>query len=327
MNNMQSIGSWIHFGLEEIKFLRSFNDLKILYKQKLPFLMPRLAGCVVRDTKVPLSLQLEPTNHCNLDCICCPRKTMKREKGYMDFSLFQEIIDEAAAIGVRRVHLYLHGESFLHPQIVEMIAYIKSKDMGITMATNGMLLNKGCFKGILQSGVNSADYILFSILGHSKEVHEGIMKGVNHDKVLENLFSFLELRKRIKVNGPIIETVFYRMPENQEEESSFFNDWRGIVDHVHPISEISKQFVDSSKNLNAVPFRTKTCRNLWERMTIFWNGVVTRCIADLHGDYAVGDLKEKSIAQIWNCDELSAIRKLHKEKKFSNIALCSTCDW
>jgi len=62
-------------------------------------------------------------------------------------------------------------------------------------------------------------------------------------------------------------------------------------------------------------------------MTIFWNGVVTRCIADLHGDYAVGDLKEKSIAQIWNCDELSAIRKLHKEKKFSNIALCSTCDW
>ncbi len=324
---MPSIGSWIRFGLEEIKFLKSFKDLRIFYEQKLPFLVPRVARNGLREARVPLSLQLEPTNHCNLDCICCSRKTMKRRKGYMDFSLFQKIIDDAALIGVRRIHLYLHGESLLHPQIVRMISYIKSKGMGITLATNGMLLDREKTEAILQSGVNSADYIQFSILGHSKAVHERIMKGVNHEGVLESLFGFLRVRKRIKANGPIIETVFYRMPENQEEESAFVNNWSGIVDHVHPVGEISKQFASSKGNANSTPVRTKTCHNLWERMTVFWNGDVTRCIADLDGNYRVGSLKEKSITQIWNCDELSAIRRLHKKKQFTNLALCSNCDW
>lgn len=324
---MPTIASWLRFGLEEIKFLKSFTDLKIFYEQKLPFLMPRLTSCVMRQTKVPPSLQLEPTNHCNLDCICCSRKTMKREKGYMDFSLFQKIIDEAAVIGVRRVHLYLHGEPMLHPRAVDMITYIKASGLGITMPTNGMLFTEDKILKLLGSGLNSSDYIIFSILGHSKEVHEKIMRGVNSEKVRTNLRIFLQLRRQHKVNGPIIEAVFYRMPENAHEATEFEKYWRGIVDHVHPVAEISRQFADYSLDNASIPRRNKTCKNLWERMTIFWNGDVTTCIADLDAKYIAGNLKKDTIRTLWNSEILLNFRQLHKDGAFRQLDLCASCDW
>ena len=194
---------WLRYGLEEIKFIRSFNDLRN-FTQKLLHLKSRLSGNPVRDTNVPLSLQIEPTNHCNINCICCPRERMERATGYMDFGLFRKIIDDASEIGVKRVHLYLHGEPLLHPRIVNMIGYIKSGGLRITIATNGMLMNKEKIEGILHSGVNSGDHFMFSILGYSKVVHEGIMRGVNHEKVKKNLLYCLEMRKLYKLNGPII---------------------------------------------------------------------------------------------------------------------------
>ena len=178
-------GTMIRRGLEELKFLKSPNDLKFFYA-KLSYLLPRVIGTFARHTNVPPSLQIEPTNHCNLNCICCPTLASTREKGYMDFDLFRRIIDDASQIGVKRVHLYLHGESLLHPKIVDMIGYVKSKAIGFHLTTNGTLFNKQKIEAILRSGVNSADHIIFSILGYSKKVHEKTMKGVDHDKVLEN---------------------------------------------------------------------------------------------------------------------------------------------
>ena len=88
---------WFRYGLEELKFIKSFNDLKIFYKQKLPFFLMRIAYHynLIGYSKVPPSLQLEPTNNCNLNCICCgPREKMKREKDFMNFNFFQKIMGE-----------------------------------------------------------------------------------------------------------------------------------------------------------------------------------------------------------------------------------------
>ena len=78
---------WIRYGVDEIKFLKSFDDLKLFYDQKLPFLIPRLTVNPVRNTDVPLSLQLEPTNYCNLRCISCSGSRSSRKRGFMDSGL------------------------------------------------------------------------------------------------------------------------------------------------------------------------------------------------------------------------------------------------
>lgn len=317
----------LKFGLEELKFLRSLKDLKIFYSQKLPFIMPKFTDNAVKDTEIPPSLQIEPTNHCNLSCICCSREKMKRDKGYMDLDLFRKIIDEASGIGVKRVHLYLHGEPLLHPRVVEMIKHLKTKGLGITIATNGMLLDRKKSELMLLSGMDSADYLTFSILGYSKEVHEKIMRGASHYQVVKNLLDFLELRRNHRINGPIIETVFYEMRENEHEKDQFNKRWQGVVDHVRINGRISEQFSSRYDKKTSISIRNKACRNLWQRMTVFWNGDVTLCIADLDGLYSLGNLREKSIHEIWNTRALQAIRQLHKDGKFSDLPLCAHCDW
>jgi radical SAM protein with 4Fe4S-binding SPASM domain len=317
---------WLRFIGEEIRFLKSFRDARNLYG-KLPYLVPRLTGRSFRTGIVPLSLQIEPTNLCNIGCICCSRNRMQREKGFMDFGLFQKIVDDAARSGIKRIHLYLHGEPLLHPRIMDMIGYIKTKGIGIQMATNGMLFDRHNADALLRSGVDSSDHIIFSVMGDSKKVHEEIMKGVDHDKVIGNILALLALRKTRGVNGPVIETIMYLMPENRNEKAAFLRRWRGTVDHVRQIGSISGQFAQYKSGENMAPVRNRTCKNLWERMTVYWNGDVTLCIADLDGDQVMGNLRDMSVREVWNCEKMSYLKKMHEEKRFQELPLCSTCDW
>jgi radical SAM protein with 4Fe4S-binding SPASM domain len=309
--------------LEEIKFLKSFKDVKY-FIQKAAFVLPRLTGTVDRWTDVPPSIQIEPTLFCNINCITCCRSKITRSAGNMDFALFRKIIDDASQIGVKRVLLFVFGEPLMHPKIVDMIQYVKSKDMAFHLTTNGVLLNNAMGEAILRSGVTSADYITFSILGFSEEVHEKIMKGVKHDVVVKNVHDFIENRKRLGINGPVVETVFYSIPENDHELVLFLDYWSKIVDHAIDGGKAAESFIDPG--LPVIP-RTKRCTQLWERMAILWNGDVAICGEDMDGDWIVGNLRDQSIQEVWLGEPLIKIKKLHKEGQFNKISICKFCDW
>lgn len=311
--------------MNALKSIRSYNDLKLFF-QKIIHQIARGKSHLYNYYEVPPILQIEPTNYCNCNCICCSTSRTSREKGYMDFNLFQKIIDDAVKIGVKGIHLFLHGEPLLHLKFVDMVKYIKYKNLDITVHTNGMLLNKEKIKAILRSGVNRNDQFRFSILGYSKENHERIMRGINHEKVLKNIFDFLELREKSKTDGPIIEVEFYLMPENKQEEKQFVKYWQKKVDGVR-VNNISKSFLEYKNREKTTPFRKITCFDLWERMTIYWNGDVTMCDSDIDGDYIIGNLEGESIKEIWNSKKLLSIKKLHEEKQFQKIPLCSKCDF
>jgi len=309
---------------EELKFVRSFDDLKAFYR-KMMFFMPRMIGTLGRFEKVPPDLEIEPTNYCNLNCICCPASRSTRKKGFMDFALFQKIIDDASQIGVKRVHLYLHGESLLHPQIVEMISYTKSKDLALNLTTNGMRLDREMGESILRSGVNSTDYVTFSVLGFSRHVYEKIMRRGNHDRAVNNIREFVKLRDELGVNGPVISTVFFIMPENEHEAEQYLRYWRGIVDHAR-LCRISESFSEHKREGKPRAARTKTCAIIWEKMTIFWNGDVTTCAMDVDGERVLGNLNEQTVSEIWNSEQLLAIRQIHREKRFEELPFCYNCD-
>ncbi|MBJ6726828.1 radical SAM/SPASM domain-containing protein [Geomesophilobacter sediminis] len=306
-----------------MRFLRSFKDIRHFY-EKIRFLWPRLTGTIVRWTDTPPCIQIEPTAFCNINCLTCGRSDSTRTPGNMDFDLFKKIIDDAADLGIKRILLFLHGEPLLHPRIVEMIRYLKSKDMGFHLTTNGTLLDRAMARTILECGVSSSDYVTFSILGFSKEVHEKVMRGVNHEAVVQNVHDFLELRKASGVNGPVIETVYYASKENRHERDQFLKYWRGVADHAIDGGSVAEAFV--SGGLPQVP-RTRTCTQLWERMIVLWNGDVGLCPQDLNGDYLMGNLKEQSIREVWTGDALSRIKRSHYDKNFDAVEICRFCDW
>jgi radical SAM protein with 4Fe4S-binding SPASM domain len=254
----------------------------------------------------------------------CPQSALNRERGYMDYGLFQKIINDAADIGVKRIWLYMQGEPMLHPHIVDMVAYIKKKGMGIDLTTNGMLLDTSKAAALLDAGVDSADYVTFSLMGDSKEVHEAIMRGVDHERVEQNLLGLLDLRRRRKMNGPIIQTDFYMIPENQHEAVAYEKHWKGKVDHVLPVRPIST-FFSRHGDMSQIIRKPVSCTQAWERMTVFWNGDVTVCNEDVHGEHVFGNLQTQTIKQLWNDRHFVQFKKLVKRRQFESL-LCAHCD-
>lgn len=314
-------------GIGEIKLVRSWQDVKILHN-KFSYILPRTIGLYEKVDEIPPSIQIEPTNYCNARCICCSTSRSDRKRGFMDFNLFKKIIDDAAQSNIKRVHLFLHGEPMLHPRIIEMIAFIKARGLAINLTTNGMLFNREKIAAILNANVNFADHFIFSILGGSREIHEATMKRVNHERVMENISTFLELRKKYHLNGPVIETMFYPMPENQHEVSLYLKTYQNFVDHARVAGAISYSFaqyntLNEGKNIKP---RTKTCSQLWERLTIFWNGDVTVCPQDINGARVFGNLAEQSIREVCMNENLLSIKRMHKQKLFEKLPYCYVCD-
>lgn len=316
----------LYYGLDEARRIRSIQDVQILYR-KAAYLYQRTQGNRRPLGGIPPGIQVEPTNHCNARCICCPTSRSMRKRGFMELPLFQRIVDDAQQNGVKIVHLYLHGEPLLHPKIVSMIEYVKRKGLAVHLITNGMLLNRSMSLGILNAGVDLSDHFIFSILGSSKEVHEQVMGRINHERVLENLDTFLKLRRDMHVSGPIIETTFYPMPENQHEAAAYMSVFKGYVDHARMAPQISRSFANLNGDKDeSLSVRRKPCAQLRERLTVFWNGDVALCHQDLNGDWVFGNLGHQTLQEICGNHYLHIVQTMHTTRQFEKIPLCRKCD-
>jgi radical SAM protein with 4Fe4S-binding SPASM domain len=243
----------------------------------------------------------------------------------MDMDLFERIVTEAAGIGVKRVHLYLRGEPTLHPRIFDMIAFAKSKGLALHLTTNGTTLTPDRSRQLLGSGVDSADQLTISFLGHSKENHEATMRGIDHDAVVANILELVRLRRELRVNGPVVETILNAPPQTAHEADDFIDFWRGKVDHAR-LGDISIEFQDYGTEAVEVVTRTSPCNAIYERLDVAWNGVVPQCNGDFDGDLAIGDLNTDSITDLWNCDRLKELRRMHEARKFDAVPMCLHCD-
>jgi radical SAM protein with 4Fe4S-binding SPASM domain len=316
----------VRYVLEELKFLRSLEDLRI-FGAKIAYKLPTLGeGLPARGTsRVPPSVQIEPTNLCNLRCVTCPGARTRFPKGFMDMGLFERIVSEASEIGVKRIHLYLRGEPTLHPKIFEMIAFIKSKGLPVHLTTNGTTLTPERSAKLLGAGVDSADQLTVSFLGHSKESHEATMVGVDHDLVVSNILELMRLRKELHVNGPVVETILNAPPETQHESDDFLAFWRGRVDHAR-LGGISIEFQEYGRDAVEAVTRTSPCNAIYERLLVAWDGRVPQCNGDFDCESVIGDLNTDSIADVWDCERLREVRRIHEERRFDALPMCLHCD-
>lgn len=91
--------------------------------------------------------QIEVTTQCNLACVYCPHRTMKRNKVHMDMQTFYRAIEwvKYYALNGYQEELALTGigEGLMHPQFEDMLRYARSQYNGlIHFSTNGLLFTR-----------------------------------------------------------------------------------------------------------------------------------------------------------------------------------------
>ena len=174
----------------------------------------------------PLNIAIEPTNHCNFNCIMCAHSKLTRKKGIMDIRLYKKIIDEIAEVNPdTRIYLDFCGEPLtIKYKLYYMIDYAKKRGIAnVNFNTNASLLDEEMAEMILDSDLS---YLSVDCDGFSKEVYESIRRGGKRDKFFKNVEYLLQRKKQRQQETPIVDVKIIEMPENQHEVAEVMQHWQ-----------------------------------------------------------------------------------------------------
>lgn len=161
----------------------------------------------VRGRKAgPVSIELVPTERCNLNCLSCWRQGWDKEKleeryaQEMSDERLLKLIDEAAEIGVKEIAFVGGGEPLYRSVTPKLIRKIKGYGMECDLVTNGALFTKDFIEEMVKIGV---DRVKFSIDGVDAETHD-YLRGVEgtFKKVMANIEHFARMKTTLNSEKP-----------------------------------------------------------------------------------------------------------------------------
>ena len=247
-------------------------------------------------TMVPLlgSFGVELTNHCNLKCGICwsqnPQIHPPREKGFMSPWLFKKIVDQLAEYyetkSHRRMFLSLSygGESLLHPDFDELLAYAASKRaFKIQLITNGILLREH-----LPELNRHKVLVTVSYHAHPPELKK---------QVDQNITSLLVRRGLNRTNIAVVDA---EAPGLFKEAKAKF----GPMVYNYPLITEDLKYVDGERAGESF------CRFPFTNMVALWNGDVWPCCRLLSSDFpSLGNLNESTVAEVWDGEAYKRLRQ------------------
>ncbi len=291
----------------------------------------------------PGALLIDITNRCNAKCVWCPNPDLTNV-GAMNMDVYRKIIDDYGSRG-GVLTFGTFGEPLMDKNMKERIEYLHHypKIHKVELLTNGFFLNDKIIQTILDHQVG----VDISLDELDKETFEDVKK-MSFDVVRNNIEKFLKVNSKAKHPVPVnirIKTM-KTVEETMEQElfkaiasydcsvalnsidDNIISNWAGKLDkesflREYEIPQTSKtQFTHKRFNQkNASP-----CTQLWKWMVVYWDGSVVLCCADMFSRTIVGDLKSKSITQVWNGSHMKNFRNQMIKRKRFDVSICQDCD-
>ncbi len=288
---------------------------------------------VARKLRFPEVISIESSSFCNADCIMCPRELLSRKKGNMSMDLYRKIIDECAeyARHVKLIQPFMFGESFINKQLVEMIAYTKSRlpRTPVNVSTNGSLIDPAKAQELIDCKL---DKINIDIDGATAETFESVRVGLDYDQVVENARYLMELKRTTGSKTPEITVTIINMAETQHEIEAFKSLWQSIADNVVIQSYTTWTGSVEDKNVGGQAAASATggftfpCKHPWEEFVIANDGRVSICCLDFDFKVEVGDVSKQTIREVWHGAPIQEIRQKMIENRYDELELCSQCN-
>lgn len=110
-------------------------------------------------------VEVETSSRCNRGCHYCPVAVAPRPDHLMDVALFEDILDQLAAMRFRgRFSPHFYGEPLLDPRLPDLLGRVRRKlpDARIVVYTNGDALTPRAARALLDAGT---DLVLLTLEG------------------------------------------------------------------------------------------------------------------------------------------------------------------
>ena len=214
----------------------------------------------------PVHFDIEATSRCNLRCTFCDKlPTMAPEQfGDIDFDLYTKIIDQGVEAGLYSVKLSYRGEPLMHKRLADMVRYAKDRGVvDVYFNTNAMLLTEKRSKELVQAGL---DRISISIEGTEPKAFEAARVGASFERIRQNVLQLRQVKKALDTEHPKIRIQTVALPGIDLD--SYHNFWEPYCDETAAID-----YKDCEQAPLAFEAENWACPQLWQRMTIEWDGL------------------------------------------------------
>jgi radical SAM protein with 4Fe4S-binding SPASM domain len=291
---------------------------------RLKMLKSYLQGSAVCPGLPPTGI-IATTQRCNMSCRMCIRAVRTFGHPDMSFDLFKKIIDEWAPY-LRYLSMDGLGETIMNPEAFRMIHHVKSKGIRVMFSTNATLLDAGMADALMDARV---DLIIFSVNGTTPETYRAVHGCDGYNAAVENIQRFLARKCERKV--PILVFLqMVRLPETLPQIKTFYRQWQSVrgVDAVRVKKDVVCNEGACLKETGRRAGRHNPCSRLWHGpLYVETNGDVYASPGVLFKAEPVGNLKEQSLENIWNNEQMQAMRRAHISGDLTAFPECITCGY
>jgi radical SAM protein with 4Fe4S-binding SPASM domain len=284
----------------------------------------------------PICFVIDPSSGCNFKCAFCPTGDPKllREVGrvntVMKMDVYKKIIDDCREFdgSFNTLKLYKEGEPLLNKNIVQMVDYAKKSGCfdRIFITTNGSLLTPELSDQLIEAGL---DVLHVSLEGMSSKTYKSFAKvDIDFEELVKNITYYYNNRGNAELSVKVV-------AENlmEGEEAKYVDTFKNISDSyfIERISPVWPEFdvSDLGTMEQTVYGETisdkKVCPYLFYQFVVNADATVSACCVDWGRKLIIGDLVKQSVADVWNSEELKALRKTHLEFKRDSIDACKNC--
>lgn len=298
----------------------------------------------------PRQVQIEITNRCNMTCPMCPREDLEIELEHMEWDKFTAVVDQLR--DREEITLTGWGEPFLHPRILDMIAWCKDRNHKVMITSNGLFPKPSMADEILKSGLDALTISIDSVEGNdhvqdghtSKVVYQNIeaiarrrqngspllrLQSTLHAGCENDLYEVIRYGARLgidKINVGRLDQKYapdLKRPGPMEEERIFRN-----ADKVARSYGIQLDWLQYSvsRGLTRFLYRLlrkklhrsgKYCLKTFDNAYISREGHVTPCC--LLPESKMGNMLQEDLTAIWQGPKFDHFRENYRDA-------CGSCD-
>lgn len=320
--------------LKSASFLRLWNSLLLFTS----FYISRITKKAIYWGS-PMSISIEPTTSCNLQCPQCPSglRQFTRPTGVLNQNTLQRVLDQFGK-KLWYVTFYFQGEPYLVKDFSEMVRNIKSKRIFVSTSTNANWPKSFNPKEIIDSKL---DRLLISLDGIDAETYTKYRKGGDFNLAVENIKKLVHEKKINDSKHPFIELQFivFKHNEHQISDIKLFGkelnvdkvviktaqiyDYQNGLDFI-PSTEKFRRYKPIANEIKIKSDLPNHCRRMWFSSVITWDGEVVPCCFDKDASYKFGNINSFSLKQITNNTKYQNFRlQLLTDRK--KIDICRNC--
>ena len=269
----------------------------------------------------PLTVSLELVNRCNLNCVMCYKEHHQQPEAELDLKVLKKIFVECKKNKLPSMILGLGAETLVYRNIKKVLEMVREAQIqDVFFGTNGVLLNDEIIDLIIKNKISRVE---ISIDAATAETYNKVRRVPVFERVEENLNKLIAARKKQKSQLPIIRLCFVVLDINRHETQLFLKKWRHKVDYIDFQRCVDFSEMHRPLKINKNIISNSFCSYPFYSLNIWADGSVSPCCSFYGEKLKIGDIRQQTLKEIWDSNQMKKIRQELAEKEFNPV--CQKC--